>query len=174
MPESTPRTGQRIALFAGSFDPITNGHVDVVGKAVHLADRLVIAVGIHPGKTSLFSADDRLAMIAEACMPLARAAGCDLSCMTFAELVVGAARRAGATMLVRGVRDATDFDYEMQMAGMNAVMAPDIQTVFLPAAPAVRPITATLVRQIASMGGDVSGFVPAPVAARLKKKFVKI
>jgi pantetheine-phosphate adenylyltransferase len=174
MPESTPRTGQRIALFAGSFDPITNGHVDVVGKAVYLADRLVIAVGIHPGKTPLFSADDRLAMIAEACMPLARAAGCELSCITFAELVVGAARRAGATMLVRGVRDATDFDYEMQMAGMNAVMAPNIQTVFLPAAPAVRPITATLVRQIASMGGDVSGFVPAPVAARLKKKFVKI
>ena len=81
---------------------------------------------------------------------------------------------SGATMLVRGVRDATDFDYEMQMAGMNAVMAPEIQTVFLPAASAVRPITATLVRQIASMGGDVSGFVPAPVAARLKKKFVNI
>jgi pantetheine-phosphate adenylyltransferase len=113
-------------------------------------------------------------MIAEACAPLARAAGCELSAITFAELVVDAARRAGATMLVRGVRDATDFDYEMQMAGMNAVMAPEIQTVFLPAASAVRPITATLVRQIASMGGDVSGFVPAPVAARLKKKFVKI
>ena len=75
MPELTPQTGQRIALFAGSFDPITNGHVDVVGKAVHLADRLVIAVGIHPGKTPLFSADERLAMIAEACMPLARAGG---------------------------------------------------------------------------------------------------
>jgi len=74
---------------------------------------------------------------------------------------------------VRGVRDATDFDYEMQMAGMNATMAPDIQTVFLPASPAVRPITATLVRQIAGMGGDVSAFVPAPVAARLKKKFAK-
>jgi pantetheine-phosphate adenylyltransferase len=76
-------------------------------------------------------------------------------------------------MLLRGVRDATDFDYEMQMAGMNAAMAPEIQTVFLPAAPVVRPITATLVRQIAGMGGDVSSFVPAPVAARLKKKFVK-
>jgi pantetheine-phosphate adenylyltransferase len=173
MPGPTSRTGQRVALFAGSFDPITNGHVDVVGKAVQLADRLVIAVGIHPGKAPLFSADERLAMINEVCAPLARAAGCDLSCITFAELVVDAARRAGAAMLVRGVRDATDFDYEMQMAGMNGVMAPEIQTVFLPAASAVRPITATLVRQIASMGGDVSGFVPAPVAARLKKKFVK-
>jgi pantetheine-phosphate adenylyltransferase len=168
-----PRTQPRIAVFAGSFDPITNGHVDVVGKAVHLADRLVIAVGIHPGKTPLFSADERLAMIDEACAPLARAAGCELATTTFAELVVTAARRVGATMLVRGVRDATDFDYEMQMAGMNAAMAPQIQTVFLPAAPAVRPITATLVRQIAGMGGDVSSFVPAPVAARLKKKFAK-
>src|SRR6516165_10107858 len=155
------RTNQRIALFAGSFDPITNGHVDVVAKAVRFADRLVIAIGIHPGKTPLFSVDERLAMINDVCAPLARAAGCELSAVTFADLVVTAAQRAGATMLVLGVRDSTDFDYE-------------IQTVFLPAAPAVRPITATLVRQIAGMGGDVSSFVPAPVAARLKKKFAKV
>src|SRR6516164_5208892 len=170
MPDSK-QTSRRVALFAGSFDPITNGHVDVVGKAVRLADRLVMAIGIHPGKTPLFSVDERLAMIDEVCAPLARAAGCELSAVTFADLVVTAARRAGATMLLRGVRDATDFDYEMQMAGMNGAMAPEIQTVFLPAAPPVRPITATLVRQIAGMGGDVSGFVPAGVAARLKKKF---
>jgi pantetheine-phosphate adenylyltransferase len=169
MPGSSPR----VALFAGSFDPITNGHLDVVGKAVRLADRLVLAVGIHPGKTPLFSAEDRLAMLDEICAPIGRAAGCEIACVTFADLVVTAARRAGATMLVRGVRDATDFDYEMQMAGMNAAMAPDVQTLFLPAAPAVRPITATLVRQIAGMGGDVSAFVPAQVAARLKKKFAK-
>jgi pantetheine-phosphate adenylyltransferase len=173
MPATPPRSNQRVAFFAGSFDPITNGHVDVVGKAVNLADRLVVAIGIHPGKTPLFSADERLAMIDEVCAPLARAAGCELSTVTFADLVVIAARRAGTTMLVRGVRDSTDFDYEMQMAGMNAAMAPEIQTVFLPAAPAVRPITATLVRQIAGMGGDVSSFVPAPVAARLQKKFAK-
>jgi pantetheine-phosphate adenylyltransferase len=169
MPGSSPR----VALFAGSFDPITNGHLDVVGKAVRLADRLVLAVGIHPGKTPLFSAEDRLAMLDEICAPIGRAAGCEIVCVTFADLVVTAARRAGATMLVRGVRDGSDFDYEMQMAGMNAAMAPEVQTLFLPAAPAVRPITATLVRQIAGMGGDVSAFVPAQVAARLKKKFAK-
>ena len=167
------RVAQRIALFAGSFDPITNGHLDVVAKAMRLADRLVLAVGIHPGKASLFSADERVAMIDEICAPIARAAGCETATVTFADLVIKAAQRAGATLLVRGVRDVTDFDYEMQMAGMNAAMAPDIQTIFLPAAPAVRPITATLVRQIAGMGGDVSAFVPATVAARLKKKFTK-
>jgi len=163
----------RTALFAGSFDPITNGHVDVVGKAARMADRLVLAVGIHPGKAPLFSADERLAMLEEICAPVARAAGCALACTTFADLVVDAARREGATILVRGLRDAGDFDYEMQMAGMNATMAPEVQTVFVPASPAVRPITATLVRQIAGMGGDVSAFVPAPIAARLKKKFAK-
>jgi pantetheine-phosphate adenylyltransferase len=163
----------RIALFAGSFDPITLGHLDVVRGAVRLADRLVLAVGVHPGKTPLFSPDERLAMLQEICAPVARAAGCEFACVTFADLVVSVAQREGATILVRGVRDATDFDYEMQMAGMNAAMAPEISTVFLPAAPAVRPITATLVRQIASMGGNVSAFVPSAVVTRLKKKFAK-
>ncbi len=164
-----PRTG----LFAGSFDPVTNGHLDVVDNAVRLVERLVLAVGIHPGKTPLFAAGERLAMLAEICAPLARAAGCQLACVTFDDLVVTAARREGATVLIRGVRDATDFDYEMQMAGMNGAMAPEIRTVFVPASPAVRSITATLVRQIAGMGGDVTAFVPGPVAARLKNKFAK-
>ena len=110
-------------------------------------------------------------MLQESCTPLARTAGCELQCITFADLVIEAARRFGATTLVRGLRDGTDFDYEIQMAGMNAGMAPEIQTIFLPAAPAVRPIAATLVRQIAAMGGDVSAFVPANVAAQLTKKF---
>jgi pantetheine-phosphate adenylyltransferase len=163
----------RTALYAGSFDPVTNGHVDVVRHAVRLADRLVLAVGVNPGKAPLFSAEDRLAMLQDICAPLAREAKCELSCVTFSGLVVEAARKAGATVLIRGLRDSTDFNYEMQMAGMNEAMAPDIQTVFLPASPAARPITATLVRQIAGMGGDVTAFVPAVVAERLKKKFAR-
>ena len=164
----------RTALYAGSFDPVTNGHLDVVRHAVRLADRLVLAIGVHPGKAPLFSAEERLAMLEETCAPLAREAKCELACITFSDLVVAAARKAGATLLIRGLRDASDFDYEMQMAGMNEAMAADVQTVFLPASPMVRPITATLVRQIAGMGGDVSAFVPATVAARLIKKFAEI
>jgi pantetheine-phosphate adenylyltransferase len=161
----------RTALYAGSFDPVTNGHLDVVRHAVRLADRLVLAIGVHPGKAPLFSAEERTALLEETCTPLAREAKCELTCVTFSGLVVDAARKAGAGLLIRGLRDATDFDYEMQMAGMNETMAPGVQTVFLPASPAVRPITATLVRQIAGMGGDVTAFVPAAVAAQLKKKF---
>jgi len=161
----------RIALYAGSFDPVTNGHIDVVRQAARLADKLVLAIGVHPGKTPLFPAAERRAMLEETCGPLAKEQGCALEFVTFDGLVVAAAQKAGATVLIRGLRDGSDFDYEMQMAGMNGAMAPDVQTVFLPASPASRPITATLVRQIAGMGGDVSGFVPGPVAARLKKRF---
>src|SRR5262245_25892003 len=161
----------RTALFAGSFDPVTNGHLDLVRQAVRLADRLVFAIGTHPGKAPLFTAQERLAMLEETCGELVRGSGCELACTTFADLVVTAAAREGATLLIRGLRSGTDFDYEMEMAGMNGVMAPDVQTVFLPASPAIRPITATLVRQIASMGGDVSQFVPASIVDRLKAKF---
>ena len=161
----------RAALYAGSFDPVTNGHLDVVRQAARLADRLVLAIGLHPGKAPLFPAEQRLEMLQETCGPVAREAGCELKCVTFADLVVTAAQREGATLLIRGLRDGTDFDYEMQMAGMNAAMAPGVQTVFLPASPPVRPITATLVRQIAGMGADITAFVPAAVAARLKQKF---
>jgi pantetheine-phosphate adenylyltransferase len=163
----------RIALYAGSFDPVTNGHLDVVRHAVGLADKLVIAIGVHPGKAPLFSADERLAMLQETCGPLAKAAKCELACITFTGLVIEEAKRQSASILIRGLRDGTDLDYEMQMAGMNDVLAPGVQTVFLPASPLVRPITATLVRQIAGMGGDVSAFVPASVAAQLKSKFKK-
>jgi pantetheine-phosphate adenylyltransferase len=161
----------RTAFYAGSFDPVTNGHLDVLKGACRLADKIVVAIGTHPGRQPLFSVEDRLAMLKEVCEPVAAKEKVKLETTTFADLVVEAAKRAGATLLIRGLRDGGDLDYEMQMAGMNGAMAPGIQTVFLPATPTTRPITATLVRQIASMGGDVSTFVPASVADRLRKKF---
>jgi pantetheine-phosphate adenylyltransferase len=161
----------RIAFYAGSFDPVTNGHVDVVRNACRLLDKLVIAVGAHPGKAPLFTIEERVAMLKSVCAPVASKENCELDVITFDDLTVNAARRHKATLLLRGLRDGTDLDYEMQIAGMNIQMAPDLQTVFLPASPAVRPITATLVRQVAGMGGDVSAFVPASVAAELNKKF---
>ena len=161
----------RTALYAGSFDPLTNGHLDVVRGACRLCDKLVIAIGTHPGKAPLFSVEDRLAMLKETCAPLAAAEKVVLETITFDDLVVATAKRVGATLMIRGLRDASDFDYEMQMAGMNGALAPDVQTVFLPSSPATRPITATLVRQIAGMGGDVAAFVPPAVAKRLAAKF---
>ena len=160
----------RIALYPGSFDPVTNGHLDVVKNAVGLCDRLIVAIGVHPGKAPLFAVEERLAMLQEGFGPLAASAGCAFECTTFDDLTVTAAQRAGATILIRGLRDGTDLDYEMQIAGMNETMAPEVHTVFVPASAAVRPITATLVRQIAAMGGDVSAFVPPSVAASLKAK----
>lgn len=161
----------RIALYPGSFDPITNGHLDVVRHAVTLCDRLVVAIGVHSGKKPLFSTEERLEMLRETCEPIAQAAGCALDCTTYDNLTVTAARQVGATIMIRGLRDGTDLDYEMQLAGMNEAMAPEVHTVFVPASPAVRMITATLVRQIAGMGGDFSAFVPPQIAASLKKKF---
>src|SRR5207237_8335716 len=115
------------------------------------AGRLLLARATHPGKTPLFTAEERLAMLTETCGPVIRASGCEFACVTFEGLVVAAAQREGATLLIRGLRSATDFDYEMEMAGMNGSMAPGIQTVFLPASPPGPPITDTLGPQSASM-----------------------
>src|SRR6201994_3104503 len=161
----------RVAYYPGSFDPVTNGHLDVVGQAVGLCDRLIVAIGVNPGKKPLFSVEERFAMIKDVFGPIGARAGCAIEAATYDNLTVAAAQKAGATIMIRGLRDGTDLDYEMQIAGMNEAMAPGVHTVFLPASPTVRPITATLVRQIASMGGDVSNFVPKAVAKRLKAKF---
>src|ERR1700730_2059325 len=161
----------RIALYPGSFDPVTNGHLDVVRHAVVLCDRLIVAIGVNSGKKPLFSTEERLAMVRAVFAPIAAKAGCVFDCTTYDNLTVTAAQQAGATIMIRGLRDGTDLDYEMQLAGMNEAMAPEVHTVFVPASAAVRPITATLVRQIAQMGGDVSAFVPSSVAASLKAKF---
>jgi pantetheine-phosphate adenylyltransferase len=164
---------ERIGYYAGSFDPITNGHLDVLRAGAKLCDRLIVAIGVHPGKQPLFDVAERRAMIEKASASIASQAKITIVTATFGNLVVDAAKKAKATILIRGLRDGTDFDYEMPMSGMNAEMAPRIQTVFIPATPATRHITGTLVRQIAAMGGDVSAFVPAFVAQKLAAKYAK-
>lgn len=161
----------RTALYAGSFDPLTNGHLDVIAGALAIADVVIAAIGIHPGKKPLFSFEERLRLIEASGKAAIGADFGRLRVVAFDGLAVDCARQHGAALMVRGLRDATDFDYEMQMAGMNAAMAPDIKTVFLPASAPVRAITATLVRQIAAMGGDVTTFVPPAVAQALAAKF---
>ena len=158
----------RIGLYTGSFDPLTNGHLDVIRAASAFCDRIIVGIGTHPGKAPAFSPIERVALVRAATTKGILAA---VDVVTFDGLAIDAARRVNASLIIRGLRDGTDFDYEMQMAGMNATMASRIQTVFVPASPDVRHITATLVRQIASMGGDVSGFVPAEVAQALREKF---
>ncbi len=159
---------ERVALYTGSFDPLTNGHIDVLKNAAAIFDRIVVAIGVHPGKAPMFSAEDRAALIRASCKGLLAAEHCALDVVTFSGLAVIAAREHGASFLLRGLRDGTDLDYEAQMAGMNATMAPEIRTIFLMSSPSVRHITATLVRQIASLGGDVTSFVPKEVAEALK------
>lgn len=157
----------RVALFSGSFDPITNGHVEVLTQALALFDQVVVGIGVSATKAGTFDFDERAAMIRE----IAAADGDRVRVERSRGLIVEMARAVGAAVIVRGLRDGTDFDYEMQMAGMNARLAPEIRTIFVPASPATRHITATLVRQVAQLGGDVSGFVPENVARRLAGKF---
>jgi pantetheine-phosphate adenylyltransferase len=160
----------RIALYPGSFDPLTKGHVDMLRGALTLCDRLIVAIGVHPSKTPMFTTDERRHMVEQVGQPLAKQAGASLEVATFGNLVTQFAASRDATLLIRGLRDGTDLDYEMQMAGMNGELAPGLQTVFLPASPGQRHITATLVRQIASMGGDPAPFVPSFVAEMLTAK----
>lgn len=161
----------RNAIYAGSFDPLTNGHLDVLKAALAVADTIYAAIGIHPGKRPLFSFDERVALIEQVAADEFGADAERIRVVSFDGLVIDAARKLDVSIMIRGLRDGTDLDYEMQMAGMNETMAPELQTVFLPASPSVRTITATLVRQIASMGGDIRPFVPQAVVAPLKGKF---
>ena len=161
----------RIALYAGSFDPLTNGHLDVLKASLTVADTVFAAIGIQVAKQPLFSFEERVELIdAVSASEFGRDAA-RIKVVSFDGLVIDAARKHGASIMIRGLRDGTDLDYEMQMAGMNETMAPELQTVFLPASPSVRTITATLVRQIASMGGDIRPFVPTAVAEALSAKF---
>ena len=159
-----------VGFYPGSFDPVTNGHLDVIERACRLVDHLVIAVGTHHSKTPLFPHEQRMALLRQCMEPIGKRTDTEFTVVEFDGLMVAAARENGAKLVIRGLRDTTDYTYEMQMVGMNAQMAPDLQTVFLPSSPHVRHISATLVRQIADLGGDISAFVPNIVLKALKAK----
>lgn len=161
---------KRVGFYPGSFDPVTLGHADVLARASRLVDRLVIGIGVNPGKAPLFSDAERIAMLKVETRAIVEATGTEIEMVTFGGLAIDAARAAGASVIFRGLRDGTDFDYEMQMAGMNGEMAPGLQTVFVAASPAVRHIAANLVRAVAIMGGDPSAFVSPAVAKLLRAK----
>ncbi len=163
----------RIGFYPGSFDPITFGHLDVIARAGRLVDKLVIGVGVHDTKKSLLDADQRVALVEQCTHPIAEHTGLKIEVVTFNGLTVDAAKKVKAHVIVRGLRDASDFDYEVQMAQMNGALSPELETVFLAASPATRMIASSLVKQIAKMGGDISLFLPKQ-AEQLLRNVLKI
>ncbi|WP_316014171.1 pantetheine-phosphate adenylyltransferase [Roseobacter sp. HKCCA0434] len=160
----------RTALYPGTFDPLTLGHLDVIRRAMTLADRLVIGVAINRDKGPLFSLDERVAMIVGETKGLAERMGCELIVHPFENLLIHCARDVGASMIVRGLRAVSDFEYEFQMVGMNRAMDDEIETVFLMADAHHQAIASRLVKEICRLEGDISSFVPPDVARALKER----
>lgn len=155
----------RIAIFPGSFDPLTNGHVDLIRRATRLFDRVIVAVLVNPGKRALFTADERVAMILESCAGIAPPGRIEAD--LFEGLLVTYAARQGACAVIRGLRSGVDFEYERPMVSMNAHLAPDIETVCLLAADRYAHLSSRLVKDVASLGGSIAGLVPEAVGPRL-------
>ncbi len=161
----------RIALYPGTFDPITLGHIDIIRRAAMLVDRLAIGVAINRDKRPLFSLEERVAMIEAECAKLSAQTGTEIIAHPFENLLIDCARDVGAQIIVRGLRAVADFEYEFQMVGMNRALDSTIETVFLMADAGHQAIASKLVKEIARLGGDVTKFVPPPVRAALVAKF---
>ncbi len=161
----------RVGVYPGTFDPFTNGHTDIIGRAVKLLDRLVIGVARNDSKGPMFSFDERVAIVREE-VDLVRGST-QVDVVPFEGLLVHFARDMGADVIVRGLRSVQDFEYEYQMTAMNHEMAPDIDTIFLFADPRHQAVSSSLVKVIASMGGDASKFVSPRVLSRLTVKVGK-
>ncbi len=164
----TPRA--RVGIYPGTFDPVTNGHLDVIGRAARLLDRLVIGVAINTGKEPLFPLDERIELVSADISAIARRNGTLIEVVPFEGLLIDFARRMGAATIVRGLRAVSDFDYEFMMAGMNYRMAPDIETVFLMASERHQFIASRLVKEVAMLGGDIASFVPPLTLERTLKR----
>jgi pantetheine-phosphate adenylyltransferase len=161
---------ERIGVYPGTFDPITNGHLDIIARAARLVDRLVIGVGINDAKSPILPLDERIALASEETAPIAQRAGITIEARPVPALLVDFARDCGATLVIRGLRGGADFDYEFQMTGMNRRLAPGIETVFLMASEGHQFISSSLVRQIAQLRGDITSFVPAATLARVRDR----
>jgi pantetheine-phosphate adenylyltransferase len=160
----------RVGLYPGTFDPVTNGHLDVIARAARLLDKLVVGVAISTGKGPLFTLDERVAMVQAEIARIATQNGMVIEVLPYDTLLVDFARKVGASMIVRGLRAVTDYDYEIQMAGMNYRMAPDIETVFLMASERHQFIASRLVKEVAMLGGDISSFVPPLTLERVLER----
>jgi pantetheine-phosphate adenylyltransferase len=161
----------RVGLYPGTFDPITNGHLDIVSRAAKVVDRLIIAVAVNAGKGPLFPLEERVALVREEVADLAKTHSCNIEVRSFDNLLVDFARQSGARIIIRGLRAVSDFEYEFQMAGMNARLSPDIETLFLMASERCQFISSRFVKEIGRLGGDISSFVSPRVRARLDEKF---
>ncbi|MFZ5729221.1 MAG: pantetheine-phosphate adenylyltransferase [Phenylobacterium sp. RIFCSPHIGHO2_01_FULL_70_10] len=162
----------RIGLYPGTFDPITNGHTDIIGRAVKLVDKLVIGVAINAGKGPLFSLEERVAIIEAETGHLA-ADGAEIEVQPYEGLTLQFARQVGAGVIVRGLRAVADFEYEFQMTAMNQQLDREIETVFLMADPRHQAIASRLVKEIAILGGDVTKFVSPRVKDALLAKVAR-
>ncbi len=163
----------RIGLYPGTFDPITKGHIDIIRRACTLVDRLVIGVAINRDKGPLFNLEERVAMIEAECANTSKAAGVEIVVHPFENLLIHCAREVNASVIVRGLRAVSDFEYEFQMVGMNRALDDSVETVFLMADAKNQAIASRLVKEIARLGGDVSKFVPASVNDALKAKYAR-
>jgi pantetheine-phosphate adenylyltransferase len=150
----------RTGIYPGTFDPVTNGHLDVIARAARLVDRLVVGVAINAGKGPLFPLDERVELVKAETDAISTAVGSEIVVVPFTGLLVEFARQSEASMIIRGLRAVSDFDYEFQMAGINHRLAPDVETVFLMASETNQFISSRFVKEVATLGGDVSSFVP--------------
>ena len=153
------------AIYPGTFDPITNGHVDLVTRASRMFERILVAVAVNPGKSPFFTVEERLALARQACADFS-----SVEIISFGNLLVDTAREHGAQVILRGLRAVSDFEFEVQLAGMNRRLSPGIETVFISAAQDYTFLSSSLVREIATLGGDVTEFVPANVKHALDQR----